>query len=144
MKVEQAVGLFHGRKKYNCAQAVLKAYQPESGISEMAVQAASMAGGGRAVGGTCGALHAAMILLDDPTIVDRVKQEFSKTAGSTICREIRSFRRINCRECVALSAALVSQYAKDLRPDDPDYISNLKEREQVLLPMQAVSGNLRQ
>ena len=43
MKATQAIGHFHGPERYNCAQAVLKAFQTESGLSDCAVRAADVA-----------------------------------------------------------------------------------------------------
>jgi hypothetical protein len=135
MKARQAVNLFHGAERYNCAQAVLAAYQAEAGVSDCAIMAASRAGGGMAKGGTCGALHGALVLLDDPAVANQVAHDFSAIAGSPRCREIRGMKRISCRECVSLAAKLVEQHADRLQAENPTFAVGLKEREEALLPM---------
>lgn len=138
-KMKHAVELFHGREKYNCTQAILKAFQTESGISDDAVRAASQTGGGKTLEGTCGALHAAKILFDDPGLVRKVEAEFARTAGSTRCRQIRKLKRLSCRQCVSLSAELVQHHLSSLRPDDPEFRTGLMQRESEMLPAEKKS-----
>jgi len=76
MKSKEAKMLFHGKDKLNCAQAVLRTFQAEFGISDQEIGSAANAGGGRAEGGACGALHASRILLNDPVIQQRVDRDF--------------------------------------------------------------------
>ncbi|WP_419787999.1 C-GCAxxG-C-C family (seleno)protein [Pseudodesulfovibrio sp.] len=133
MKAELAASLFRGVEKYNCAQAVLKAYQVESGLSEADLKAASNAGNGKAPGGRCGALQAAMILLDTQEVVENVRQEFASAAGSTKCKEVRSINRLKCRECVALAAGLIERHMDRFKPDDPAFVAELRLREAELL-----------
>ena len=51
MKTEEAKKLFHGPEKYNCLQAVLKAFQKESGISDEEINGYKSNGGGKVEGG---------------------------------------------------------------------------------------------
>jgi hypothetical protein len=112
MKAQEALQHFRGKEKYNCAQAVLKAFQHEAGIPEGAVKAASGAGGGKAEGGLCGALFAASVILGKKETND-VQEAFAQKAGSVLCKQIRSLKRISCRDCVSLSAQLTQRRMED-------------------------------
>jgi hypothetical protein len=132
VKARQAATLYRGRDRYNCAQALLRTFQSEAGVSDTAVQAASRIGSGRAEGGVCGALHAAGVLLNDPGLLERVEREFAGVAGSTRCRAIRALGRITCRECVSLSAGLVQPHMTRTRPGDPGFEEDLRDREAAM------------
>jgi hypothetical protein len=118
MKAEAALDLFRGRGilkfrargKFNCTQAVLKAFQLESGISEETIQTAALQGGGRAPEGVCGALHAARVILGNAPALEEIENDFSSKAGSKQCREIRGMRSLSCSGCVTLSAYLLEQH----------------------------------
>ena len=110
MKAAEAKTLFHGVEKLNCAQAVLKAFEKEHGVSEREIQAASKNGGGRAQNGLCGALHSARSLVNGVEEQERLEGAFEAQAGALKCREIRELRRLSCKECVGLSAELVQQH----------------------------------
>ena len=114
MKAVEAMDWFHGKEKFNCAQAVLKAFQMESGISEDTIQIAASQGGGRAPEGVCGALHAARVILKNSTTLTSIETDFAAKAGSNQCREIRGIRALSCRGCVALSAHLLEQHMDDV------------------------------
>lgn len=109
MKDQEAAELFHGKERLNCAQAVLKAFQKEASLPEQAIRDTEFSGGGRALGGMCGALYGATMLVQDQNTKDLIIDQFTKTAGSTKCREIRSLRQLSCCGCVALAASLVEQ-----------------------------------
>ena len=111
MKAAEAKALYHGVEKFNCAQAVLKAFEKEHGVSESDIQTASKAGGGRAEDGLCGALHSARKLVSGGAELERLEGAFEAQTGALKCREIRKLGRLNCKECVALSAKLVQQHA---------------------------------
>lgn len=140
MKATDAIRLFHGKEQFNCTQAVLKAFQAESGVSKEAIFAAASAGGGKALGGVCGALHAAKVLLDDQGLFKNIADQFSQRAGSDQCYQIRMNRQIPCRGCVSLSAELLENHIDEFRPDDEDFKSSLKVREHTLLPMGGING----
>ena len=93
----------------NCAQSILRAFQPERGIPENAVQQAGQLGGGRAESGRCGALHAALQLADDEATRDHLRKRFVAKAGSERCREIRKCRRLTCEQCVELAATVLTE-----------------------------------
>ena len=92
MSVEKARYHFHGPEKYNCAQAILKAFEEAYAVSEDAIEAAKADGGGRVEGGRCGALHAARQVLGESPAADDVERRFAEAAGSVKCKEIRKLK----------------------------------------------------
>ncbi|MEG1479814.1 MAG: hypothetical protein RSD41_02285 [Kiritimatiellia bacterium] len=91
-------------KRHNCAQAVTAGCGGDTDtIAEMA-----SCGGGRAPGGLCGALHAAINICPDHA--EAIKAEFIKTAGALTCREIKSGKQTPCPSCVEIAASLVERF----------------------------------
>jgi hypothetical protein len=110
MDKPNALGFFRGGTRYNCAQAVLKAYAPVVGVGGCCLERFSQFGSGRAPGGECGALFAAKSILEDPAAKKEVERAFVDVAGTTTCRDIRKGRRASCEQCVQTAAnALFSQ-----------------------------------
>lgn len=133
MKKNQACQYFHDANNYNCAQAVLKAFQTESGMSELTIRSATVAGGGRANEGTCGALYAAHILLGDGESQDKVTKAFSAAIGSTKCSDIKK-TECGCRDYVGFAAELAQQHLDKIDKYDPNYVSARESREIEMLP----------
>ena len=104
-----AAQYFHGKERFNCCQAVMKAFADKTGMTDDDIreQFASH-GGGRAPEGVCGALHAARELLDKENF-NILADKFEKAAGAKTCREIRSARQLPCVECVELVGQLLSK-----------------------------------
>lgn len=90
----------------NCAQSVAHI----TGHDEV-LQAYRALGGGRAEGGICGALYAALQFIPEEQR-QKAKEEFAQKAGAITCREIKGTNKTPCLECVALGAWLVDQYGK--------------------------------
>ncbi len=109
-KEELAKSLFHGAENYNCAQAVMAAFQEEAGISDDEIREYSFAGGGRAEGGICGAAYAAKRILADPQMNAHIDALFSKKAGHTCCKQIRKKQILPCIDCVGLAARFVEDH----------------------------------
>ena len=107
MDKPNALDFFRGEYRYNCAQAVLKAYAPTVGAGESCLDRFSQFGSGRAPGGECGALFAAKSILEDPAAKKEVEKEFVDVAGTTRCRDIRKGRRASCEQCVQTAANAV-------------------------------------
>lgn len=103
--IERAKKYFRGDEKYNCAQAVLAAFDSEH---EKLVSAKSF-GSGRAPDGLCGALHSAKELLGAEKH-EQLMTEFCAAAGSLRCREIRALGKFKCQDCVAFAAEKVEQH----------------------------------
>ncbi len=108
MSVEKAMDAYT-REKLNCAQSVLRGFQEQFQVEEERIAKARSWGGGRAENGLCGALHAARILGGAEDVQERFRERFIESAGSDRCREIRSLRRLSCKECVELAARLLEE-----------------------------------
>ncbi len=105
-----AAQYFHGKERFNCCQAVLKAFSDKTGMTDEQIGEQYRAhGGGRAPGGLCGALHAARELLNEDDFKKLLK-EFETIAGANTCRDIRSQKLLPCIECVEQVAKLLNKY----------------------------------
>jgi len=100
---------FHGQERYNCAQAIMRAFRDRLPVSDKTLKTCQKFGGGRAEGGVCGAVHAAHMLIEDPELVRQLDDLFSRQAGSVRCREIRRLKKLSCRECVDLTFEIMSE-----------------------------------
>lgn len=109
MPENKAVEYFHGKERYNCAQAVLKTFQKEFNISEEEIIAAARKGAGRAEGGLCGALYGALYLVKDENLQKEITTAFEKEAGAIHCRQVRKVGKLSCRGCVRLAASKVKE-----------------------------------
>ena len=112
MAAERAANYFHGPDRYNCGQAVLKAFQEDHNVTEDLIEQFKKLGGGRADGGLCGALYAAKTLAGNELDLS-LEEKFVKQAGSARCREIRKKGNLSCRECVYTAAKLLKEIKKD-------------------------------
>lgn len=108
MPVRSAVHSYTN-ERLNCAQSILNAFRERKNISADEITAARKLGGGKAEHGTCGALHAALSLLDDPDKKESVRTAFVEVAGSELCREIRARNLISCLQCVEVAARFLEQ-----------------------------------
>ncbi len=107
MEKPDALRHFRGKPRYNCAQAVLKAYGPSIGLGDGCVEQFSHYGSGRAPGGECGALFAAKSFFHNTDAKQQIEIEFVQAAGSRKCREIRQRRTFTCEQCVQKAADAV-------------------------------------
>lgn len=101
---ETAENHYHGINKYNCAQAIAATFDPEN---SSLIEQLQKAGGGRADGNVCGALHAALIVEKDESKQTIIRKEFESAAGSVQCRTIRSSGQLSCKGCVGTAADLL-------------------------------------
>jgi hypothetical protein len=103
-----ATAVFHRPpQNFNCAQAVLDAFQSVTGRSVAPVADYKAYGGGRAPGGECGALYAACQCA--PAVAAAIRAQFAAHVGSTRCKEIKGAQRIRCAECVGTAAELLQR-----------------------------------
>jgi hypothetical protein len=107
MEKPNAAAYFRGEDRYNCAQAVLKAYASPIGLGDACLERFSRHGNGRAPEGECGALFAAKAILQDQAAKEQIEEEFLLAAGSTKCRDIRKRRTLTCEQCVQKAADAV-------------------------------------
>lgn len=99
MSVEKAMQLYLGKtdKKYNCAEAVVAAFDEDA-------SAFAACGRGNAPEGWCGAAHAAAALSKSP---EDVEKAFRESAGCVTCHGIRKMHKMSCPACVEMGARLV-------------------------------------
>ena len=93
-------------KTHNCAQAVAAG----AGRDDL-VPALAVCGGGRAPGGLCGALHAALAIAPQEHHA-QMKADFASATGALTCKEIKGFTHTPCAKCVATGASLLEKYGK--------------------------------
>ena len=105
--VLRAKDAFH-KEKLNCAQSVLKGFQAAFKITEERIAEAKAHGSGRAEDGRCGALHAALSLLNGEDEKAQLSCAFSSAAGAESCREIKKIGKLTCADCVELAAKLLA------------------------------------
>lgn len=108
-----AENYFHGDEGFNCAQAVLKAFQGAFSLSDEMIAAHKVSGGGRVENNECGALYAARLLVADESKSEQMTDAFVKAAGSASCKEIRQLGKLNCRGCVGEAAANLQSVIND-------------------------------
>jgi hypothetical protein len=101
--------LFHGEDSYNCAQAILKAFQERNKLTDDEIASHVSSGGGRVEGGLCGALYAAKLLLDDVEDKAALEKTFVDKAKYATCREIRKNRTLPCIQCIEAAAELLKE-----------------------------------
>ncbi len=109
MSKKSAKDYFRGVEKYNCAQAVVKAFQEEFNIPEEVVESYASKGAGQAEGNLCGSLYAAEKLLKDPEKIVHLEKLFAGEAGSIKCKEIRKLRRLSCKGTVELAERIIKE-----------------------------------
>jgi hypothetical protein len=107
MEKPNALTYFRGEHRYNCAQAVLKAYASLAGLGDPCLERFSQFGGGRAPNGECGALFAAKAILQETAAKRKTEEEFIRAAGSNKCRAIRKAQTFTCAQCVQTAADAV-------------------------------------
>ena len=86
-----------------CAQAVALGNGHEEQKEDLA-----RCGGGRAPGGICGALHAALLLAPEDQR-EAIQAEFQRQAGALTCREIKGQTGTPCLQCVEIATALLEK-----------------------------------
>ena len=102
---DKALELFSSiPRTHNCAQAVACG----CGHCELKEELSSC-GGGRAPEGRCGALHAAMLLVQEPSDAEKIRQEFIEANTSEFCHELKA-AAIPCHKCVEWGSALAEKY----------------------------------
>lgn len=99
---------FQGEEKYNCAQAVLKIMEERYPEAVKRIPEFKAFGGGRAPEGLCGALFSALELADESTHTE-LRECFKEVAGAESCRDIRSMKKLSCRDCVEKASRLLHE-----------------------------------
>ncbi|MBF9014238.1 MULTISPECIES: C-GCAxxG-C-C family (seleno)protein [unclassified Oceanispirochaeta] len=127
MKREESV-LNHFKHKnrklrINCAQAILKTYDPNGLVldSELVIEFKKH-GHGKAPNKYCGAYYAASYLLEihHPDKMEDFANWFRVKSGDLVCRKIRKARQLSCSGCVEQAAL----YLNDVFPEYPSALSS--------------------
>ena len=95
-------------RRYNCAQSVAAGLGRGDLLPALAV-----CGGGKAPGGRCGALHAAMLIAGEGK-ADELRAKFAAAAGSEYCRVLKQELEVPCAKCVETAAALAEESAASI------------------------------
>jgi hypothetical protein len=101
--------LFRGKEKYNCAQAILKAFQNHNKLTDYEISQHKSSGGGKAEGGLCGALYAAKLQLDNAEDKIALEKSFLDKAKYNTCKEIKINKTLSCIKCVETAAELLTE-----------------------------------
>lgn len=109
MPIQRAVTAYRV-ERLNCAQSILRAFQPQMDLPEEAIRQAKRLGKGQAEGGRCGALHAALHLAGGEAARQKIAEAFVAQAEAQACKDIRQKRRMTCAQCVELAASLLTQH----------------------------------
>lgn len=113
MKEKDAVKYYRGKERYNCAQAILKAYQEDFNIDDEQIRDYKKFGGGNAEGNLCGALFAVNKLINNKDKSKNIEQSIYQAAGATTCHEIRKLKKLSCNGCVEKASQLLSEHVED-------------------------------
>ena len=99
---EKALSIFRRPPRcLNCAQTICAAMEREDLIDHMADKAR-----GKAPGGTCGALFAAMTLAPDRA--EHIRTTFTTTLGANTCAALKTLST-PCPRCVQTAIRLLSR-----------------------------------
>lgn len=111
MEKNRAISFFHRKpENYNCAQAILLAFQEEfNNIDDEKIHEFKAFGGGRAPKGYCGALYAALSLDFPEEVKNEIESKFIQEARFITCREIKTNKTLSCKKCVQLAENIVNQ-----------------------------------
>jgi len=90
----------------------MKSVEHHFNIERRHIDEARAYGAGKAENGVCGALFAALSLLDNETDRHVITERFRASAGSTKCGEIRKLKRLKCHDCVDLVAQFMEKYVE--------------------------------
>ncbi|MFH0754263.1 MAG: C-GCAxxG-C-C family (seleno)protein [Candidatus Omnitrophota bacterium] len=102
--------LGQGVVRLGCAQSVAESLRESFGLDDAFIKTMSSATGGRAPSGYCGAVYAALRVVEEKDLnkKEEIEAFFKKEAGGVTCREIRSHGRLMCADCVEQAAHLLS------------------------------------
>jgi len=91
-----------GGTRLNCAQSIANAFKEKFNLSDDFVDSFGAFGGGRAPGGLCGALYAAMTILEevDKKKAEELMQYFYNNSGAFECSNIKAGKKLSCVGCV--------------------------------------------
>ena len=95
---------------HNCSQALAFKFASLYPDPDNVLQRFASTGAGRAPGGMCGALYAAIQAFPDAkdVIVSRFAES---TSGCTTCRDIKSIAAVPCKRCIDIAEDIIADLA---------------------------------
>lgn len=111
--IKSASAYFHDEEhNWNCAQSILKAHQALADLTDEELELHYRSkGGGRAEGGLCGAIYAAMQLTPE-ALQPRLLERFAARTGGLTCRELKGRCGRSCRELVEVADTELQEVLK--------------------------------
>jgi len=93
-------------KKLNCAESVSRSYAEARNFAHKDMDSHADCGGGQAPQGHCGALYAALHILELSGKDKKKECEdfFLSCAGALTCKEIRRLKKLSCSGCIEKAA----------------------------------------
>ena len=98
---------YHAKHLGNCAMSVAAAWLNAHQGDMSEVESFRSCGGGRAEGGLCGALYAALQYC--PAQKDKITEEFRKRCNGTLCSELRPSKNHTCNDRVGVAAEILDE-----------------------------------
>ena len=106
-KMNKALELFTATpRKHNCAQATACGLGHDELYETLAA-----CGGGKAPGGRCGALHAAMLIAGEAR-AEELRRRFAAELGAETCAELKRTLFVPCARCVETAAKLAEELGR--------------------------------
>lgn len=113
MSMEIIAVAYYRQGRGSCAKSVAAAWGEALGGNGDPTREFEGCGGGKAPGGTCGALYAAMRLAG-PSDSEAVRKRFAEGAGGmTRCSDIKGNKILPCLGCIGLAARILEDISKN-------------------------------
>jgi hypothetical protein len=114
----EAVKFYRGIEGYNCAQAIVKAFQHKVSVGPDLIHQYARYGGGNATDGVCGGLFAIEQLAPNLDLAQQARHCFDEQVGSIFCSDILELGRLSCAGCISVAANIlydILDHYKDTR-----------------------------
>ncbi len=114
MPIQRAKDFYTGKGKkerFNCGQAILKAFQKRFKVEEDLIKEFKAYGKGEAPENLCGAYYAARKILEKhhPDKLRDFECFFIEKAGALNCLAIRNLKKLSCLGCIEKSAEYLAK-----------------------------------
>jgi len=114
MPIQRAKDYYTGKGKnerFNCGQAILKAFQERFKVEEDLVKEFKSYGSGRAPDNLCGAYYASNKILEKhhPDKLNEFEAFFLDKAGALKCSAIINLKKLSCLGCIEKAAEYLAK-----------------------------------
>ena len=100
---------FYTSRRGNCAQSAASTWSSDELQNSEFQDGLAAFGHGKAPDGICGALFAALLVVEDAE-KEQIRDKFMNLSGGYAkCREIRKEGQISCAQCVEIAAGLLEE-----------------------------------